>query len=58
MPGEALLRQYMAQGGQYVTLGSDAHAAEDLYAGVHEARGLAEGLGLRPVVFRGRKRMV
>jgi len=51
MPGEALLRQYMARGGQYVTLGSDAHVAEDLYAGVDEARGLAEGLELRPVRF-------
>ena len=55
MPGEALLRQYIAHGGRYVTLGSDAHVAEDLYAGVPGARDLAEGLGLTPAVFRGRK---
>ena len=54
MPGAALLRQYIAHGGRQVTLGSDAHRAEDLYAGVEEAEKLARGLELEAVVYRKR----
>jgi histidinol-phosphatase (PHP family) len=55
LPGEALLRQYMAHGGQYFTIGSDAHRASDLYADVPEARQWAQDLGLRPVWFEERR---
>lgn len=54
MPGEALLRRYRANGGQYVTLGSDAHYAADIYADVPQARDMAEGLGLKAVWFAAR----
>jgi len=55
MPGEALLRQYISHGGRYVTLGSDAHRAADLYAHVPEVRAWAEGFGLESVYFKERK---
>jgi len=58
MPGEALLRRYIACGGKYVTLGSDAHSAGELYAGVEEAGALAGGLGLQSVRYEGRKMLV
>ena len=58
MPGEALLRQYIARGGRHVTLGSDAHRAEELYEGVKGARDLAEGLGLEVVGFKEREMVV
>ena len=55
MPGQALLRRYVACGGKHVTVGSDAHNVDDIYVGVKEARALAEGLGLQVVRFEGRK---
>jgi len=55
MPGEALLRQYISLGGRYITLGSDAHRAEDLYANIPEARAFAESLGLTPVYYKERR---
>ncbi len=55
MPGAALLRQYKAAGGAYVTLGSDAHRTQDLYAALPETKRKAEALGLRPVYFVQRK---
>jgi len=58
MPGGALLRQYMARGGKHVTLGSDAHVAQELYEGVEGARALAKGLGLRVVGFKRREMIV
>jgi histidinol-phosphatase (PHP family) len=56
MPGDALLRQYIAQGGQYVTLGSDAHKATVLYRDVPTAQAYAQSLGLVPVWYEKRKR--
>ncbi|MDR1927214.1 MAG: histidinol-phosphatase HisJ family protein [Oscillospiraceae bacterium] len=55
MPGEALLRQYAAGGGKYVTLGSDAHCAGDLYKDVPQIREQALALGLKPVHFVRRR---
>ena len=55
LPGEALLRQYIAGGGKYVTLGSDAHRAEDLYTGIPETRTWLEQLGLEAVCFEARR---
>jgi len=58
MPGEALLRHYAAQGGRYVTLGSDAHSAQELYRDIPRAAALSESLGLVPVRFVGRERVI
>jgi len=55
MPGRALLERYVACGGKHVTLGSDAHSAEELYKGVEAARVLAESAGLSVVRFEGRR---
>jgi histidinol-phosphatase (PHP family) len=55
MPGEAMLRQYIAAGGTRITLGADAHIAQHLNSCLPEARKKAEALGLRPVCFVGRK---
>lgn len=58
LPGEDLLRRYIAAGGEYVTLGSDAHTAEELYADVPQAQALAQRLGLQVVRFAGRKMII
>jgi histidinol-phosphatase (PHP family) len=58
MPNEALLRRYAARGGKYVTLGSDAHHAEDVCAGLPEARALADRLGLKATYFQRRKQVI
>lgn len=58
MPGKELLEIYKANDGQYVTIGSDAHTAEDLGAGYAVAKALAEETGLQEVVYRKRKRIV
>lgn len=56
LPGEDLLLRYVACGGHYVTLGSDAHQADELYADVEGARIKAETLGLEAVRFVKRVR--
>ena len=55
LPGEDLLLRYIARGGRYVTLASDAHRADELYEGVQEAQALAEVLGLEVMRFTKRK---
>ena len=55
MPGRALLERYAACGGTHVTLGSDAHDAKNLYAGVESARALAESAGLSVARFERQK---
>ncbi|MCL2531848.1 MAG: histidinol-phosphatase HisJ family protein [Oscillospiraceae bacterium] len=57
MPGRALLERYKACGGTHVTLGSDAHDAGALYAGVDVARELAESVGLQVARFEARERI-
>jgi histidinol-phosphatase (PHP family) len=58
MPGRALLERYAACGGKHVTLGSDAHSAEELYEGIDASRVLAQGLGLSVVGYEGRKKII
>ena len=58
MPGKDLLQIYADCGGQYVTIGSDAHVEQDVGVDYEAAKALAEGLGLRQVVYRERKRVV
>jgi len=57
MPGKDLLQIYVDCGGRYVTIGSDAHVEQDVGADYEAAKALAEGLGLRQVVYRERKRV-
>lgn len=56
MPGEALIRRFRQLGGQYVTLGSDAHKAADIGKGIWEGIQTAARAGFEHVtVFRGRR---
>ena len=48
-------RRYRELGGRYITLGSDAHAAENIGMNFRAALEMAEELQLRPVTFRERK---
>ena len=55
-PNETILRRYRELGGKIITLGSDAHRAEDLAGNFREAAGLLEEIGFREVAFyRNRK---
>ncbi len=55
MPGKELLEIYKANGGQYITIGSDAHQVEDLTADYMNAKNLLLEVGLEEVFFRQRK---
>ena len=55
MPGRVLLERYRACGGKYVTLGSDAHSAQQLYQGIDVSRELAKNVGLEVVRFERQK---
>lgn len=56
MPGKELLEIYKANGGKYVTIGSDAHAVEDIGADYTTAKSMLEEVGLQEVIYRQRKR--
>lgn len=56
MPGKELLEIYKANGGKYVTIGSDAHVVEDIGADYTTAKSLLEEVGLQEVIYRQRKR--
>lgn len=58
MPGKELLEIYKANGGKYVTIGSDAHIVEDIGADYETARSLLEEVGLQEVIYRQRKRQI
>lgn len=58
MPGKALLEIYKANGGKYVTIGSDAHVVEDVGAGYAIAKSLLEEIGLQEVIYRQRKQQI
>lgn len=58
MPGKKLLDIYKANGGKYVTIGSDAHAVEDIGADYMIAKRLLEEMGLQEVVYKQRKRYI
>lgn len=51
MPGRELLEIYKANGGKYVTIGSDAHVVEDVGADYVRAKSLLEEVGLQEVVY-------
>jgi len=48
---------YKSQGGQFVTLASDAHVAEDIGRNFHEAKSLLDELGLEICYYRNRERI-
>jgi histidinol-phosphatase (PHP family) len=58
MPGEEILKIYKQCGGEYVTIGSDAHEKEHLFADYSTAQNLIEKLGLKQVVFIKRQMKV
>ena len=47
--------RYRELGGQYVTIGSDAHSAEAVGMNFKMAQDMTDFVGLRPVWFRERK---
>lgn len=55
MPDKTLLQLYKQTGGEYVTIGSDAHREEDLGEGIEEAARLINELNLKQVIFQKRK---
>ena len=56
MPGRDILARYRELGGELLTLGSDAHRAEDLAADFGDAVELLKGLGVKELaVFRKRQ---
>lgn len=50
-----LYKRYRALGGEYCTIGSDAHYAEHVGRRLPEALRMAAACGLTPVYFQGRK---
>lgn len=59
MPGLGLLRRYRELGGRLVTLGSDAHCAEDLGKGIDEGMEILKAAGFREfAVYAGREPMM
>lgn len=55
MLGKELLQLYIKCGGEYVTVGSDAHDIKDLGADFEKADNLIKELGLKQVIFKQRK---
>ena len=58
MPGIELLEIYKANGGQFITIGSDAHVVEDLCADYQIAKTLVEKVGLQEVIYKKRKQIL
>lgn len=55
MPDLELLRRYRAMGGELLTIGSDAHRAEDVGAGIADGMALALEAGFRfTTLYQGR----
>ena len=49
---------YKEAGGQYITIGSDAHYAKDIFRNWELALELCETLSLKPVYFKNRKMVI
>lgn len=58
MPGREILELYKENGGQYVTIGSDAHLSKDLGEGIAAAKTLIREFGMKEVVYRSRTRQL
>ena len=57
-PDRDILEIYKSVGGQYVTIGSDAHFCCDLAADVDKAKSLIKSVGLQEVVYVDRKKII
>jgi histidinol-phosphatase (PHP family) len=55
LPSPAILQKYKDLGGKYVTLGSDAHHADEICAGNEYLTAQAAAYQLQPVIYRRRK---
>jgi len=51
MPGEAIVCRFKELGGEFITIGSDAHFAKDLGAGIPEAMAMAQRCGFNAVTL-------
>lgn len=54
-PSYDLIKLYRECGGQYITMGADAHRIESFAAGIPEELAKAEALGLQQVYFKQRQ---
>jgi len=51
MPDESIVRRFKELGGEYITIGSDAHFAEHLGAGINKGMEIAKRCGFRSVTL-------
>jgi len=51
MPGEDIIKRFRELGGEYITIGSDAHYAVDIGAGIPEGMEMAERCGFKNVTL-------
>lgn len=51
MPGEEVVKRFKELGGEYITIGSDAHYAQDIGAGVPEGMAMAERCGFKNITL-------
>lgn len=51
MPDEDIIRRYKELGGKYITIGSDAHSAQDVGEGIHECMALVKECGFEKINF-------
>ena len=51
MPDEAIIKRYRELGGEYVTIGSDAHSAYDVGEGIKTAMNMLKDCGFNKVTF-------
>ncbi|NLX92896.1 MAG: histidinol-phosphatase HisJ family protein [Clostridiales bacterium] len=51
MPGEDIICRFKELGGEYITIGSDAHYAKDLAAGIPEGMAIAERCGFKAITL-------
>lgn len=58
MPDSEILQIYKNNGGQFVTIGSDAHEVKDVGADYETAQKVVEQLGLKIVVYKKRQRIL
>lgn len=58
MPGEALIRIYRQMGGTLISLGSDAHEAENLTLGFKETKAFLKAIGYTSYVYFEKRKPV
>lgn len=55
MPNEAVIRRFRELGGEFVTIGSDAHFAKDVGAGIRRGMEIAENCGFKYITLFQRR---